>query len=100
MPSAQTWIGASAEGDSLDLTKIVAAVAPEADALHQILQSAKVSGMARIRREASAAAAKAQKDFKRLSLVAIFGAAIATLSSGLLLYGAGSEASAPTPAVT
>jgi hypothetical protein len=100
MPSAQTCFGESADGDRLDLNQIADQVAPDAGALHQILKSAKVSGMARIRREASAAAAKAQKDFKRLSLVAIFGAAIATLSSGLLLYGAGSEASAPTPAVT
>jgi hypothetical protein len=100
MANAQTWIGAGAEGDSLDLTKISVAVSAEAAALHQILNSSKVSGMVRIRREASTAAANAQKNFKRLSLVAIFGAAIATLSSGLLLYGAGSDASAPTPAVT
>lgn len=100
MPGAQTWIGESADGDSLDRTKLMAAVSSEAVALHQILNSSKVSGMMRIRREASAIAAKAQKDFKRLSLVAIFGAAIAALSSGLLLYGAGSDASAPAPAVT
>jgi hypothetical protein len=100
MPDAKTWIGAGVAGDSLDLTKILAAVPPEAAALRQILDSSKVSGMMRIRREASETAAKAQKLFKRLSIVAIFGTAIATLSSGLLLYGAGSEAAAPTPAIT
>jgi conflict system pore-forming effector with SLATT domain len=95
VPGAQTWIGESADGDGLDLTRIRAAVSSEAVALHQILDSSKVSGMMRIRREASAIAARAQEDFKRLSLVAIFGAAIASLSSGLLLYGAGADASAP-----
>ena len=98
MGDAQTWIGAGAAADSLDLAKISASVSPEAVALHKILNSSKVTGLMRIRRGASAAAAEAQKQFKRLSLVAIFGAAIATLASGLLLYGAGSDATAPPPA--
>jgi hypothetical protein len=100
MADAKTWIGDSVDGDSLDLARIAAAVPPEAVALCQILKSSKVSGLVRIRREASAIAAKAQRDFKRLSLAAIVGTAIATLSSGLLLYGAGSDVSAPAPAIT
>jgi Protein of unknown function (DUF4231) len=99
MGDAQTWIGASAADDSLDLAKISASVSSEAVALHKILNSSKVTGLMRIRRGASAAAAEAQKTFKRLSLAAIFGAAIAALASGLLLYGAGSDTAAPAAAV-
>ena len=63
MANAQTWIGAGAEGDSLDLTKISVAVSAQAAALHQILNSSKVSGMVRIRREASTARPRGLRRF-------------------------------------
>jgi ABC-type multidrug transport system fused ATPase/permease subunit len=99
MSNACEWIGPAAENDGLDLPKISKQVKPEAAALHEILNSAKVSGLLRIRRDASTIAAKAQSDFKRLSVIVIVCTAIATLSSGLLLYGAGSDAAAPAAAV-
>lgn len=97
MTDARTWIGASTPDDTLDLDKITKGLPAEAKVLHTILQDEKVSGLLKIRREASALAAKAQKSFKRLSLAAICATAIATLASGLLLYGAGSDAAAPAP---
>jgi hypothetical protein len=94
MTDARTWIGASAPDDNLDLDKIMKGLPADAKALHSILEDEKVSGLLKIRREASALAAKAQKSFKRLSLAAVCATAIATLASGLLLYGAGSDATA------
>jgi hypothetical protein len=94
MADAQTWIGQTNAGDKLDLAKIEAAVAQDASDLRQILRTAKIVGLFKMRTEASQAAASAQSWFKRLSGVAVVGTAIATLTSGLLLYGAGSEAAA------
>src|SRR6516162_6911067 len=99
MTDARTWVGEGTKGDSLDIDKITRALPAEAQALHQILKDEKVSGLLRIRRGASNMATKAQKSFKRLSLAAVLATAIATLASGLLLYGAGSDATAP-PAAT
>ena len=92
MSDPQTWIGESTPNDNLDLEKITTALPAEAAALRTILRDGKITGLLRIRREASSIAARAQKTFKRLSAAAVLGAAIATLSSGLLLYGAGSDA--------
>jgi hypothetical protein len=63
MPDAQTWIGESAEAPrvpALTWRRSAPQCRPRPSRLRQILTSSKVSGMARIRREASAAAAKAQ----------------------------------------
>jgi hypothetical protein len=76
MIDARTWIGASAPDDNLDLDKIMKGLPADAKALHTILQDEKVSGLLKIRREASALAAKAQKSFKRLSLAAVCAASI------------------------
>jgi len=100
MTDAQTWIGESTKDDKLDLDEITKALPADAAALHAILKDAKISGLLKIRREASSIASKAQKSFKRLSIAAVFGTAIATLSSGLLLYGAGSDAAGQAPTTT
>jgi SMODS and SLOG-associating 2TM effector domain 1 len=97
MANAREWIGQSTAGDKLDFATIRAAVAPEAAFLCQILDAAKISGLFKMRTEASEAAATSQNWFKRLSVVAVISTAIATLTSGLLLYGAGSEASTTAP---
>jgi hypothetical protein len=99
MADARAWIGESAADDKLDLAKIKAAVAAEAVDLHQMLGSAKISGQFGIRRTASEEAAAAQIRFQRLSAVAAVSAAVAALTSGLLLYGAGAgtDATATPP---
>jgi hypothetical protein len=94
MADAQTWIGRGDANDKFDLQTIEAAVAPDASDLHAILRSAKISGLFRMRSEATQAAVRAQRSFKRLSAIAVFATAIATLTSGLLLYGAGAETGA------
>jgi len=95
MADAQTWVGPGDANDKFDLPKIEAAVAPDASDLHAILRSAKISSLFRMRSEASQAASRAQHSFKALSAVAVFATAFATLTSGLLLYGAGAEPAAP-----
>jgi hypothetical protein len=92
MSSAAEWIGKCDERDRLDVEAIAKVISPDATALLQMLNSARVTGMMRIRREASTLAAKAQQDFRRVSIAAIVGTAIATMASGFLLYGAGSDA--------
>jgi hypothetical protein len=90
MADAQTWVGAGAEGDSLDADKIAATLPPDAAALHTILRDERVAGLIKIRREASKAATAAQDSFRRYSVVAILGTTLSTFASGLLLYDAGS----------
>ena len=96
MGDAGTWVGPGEASDKLDLAKIEPAIAPEAADLHAALQTAKIAGLFKMRSEASRIAAGAQSWFKRLSAAAVISTAVATLTSGLLLYGAGSEASAAT----
>ncbi len=96
MADARSWIGRAEAADGLDLAKILAAIPADARSLRDNLQTDRISGLFRMRNEASQLAASAQSRFKRLSVVAVIGTAVATLASGLLLYGAGSEASTAT----
>jgi hypothetical protein len=100
MPGAQDWIGQASPEDRLELGAIDAQLSQDANELRLILQSGKVSGLLRLRREAADTAAKAQKAFKRWSLIAVVFGAVATLASGLLLYEAGGESAAPKPPAT
>jgi hypothetical protein len=97
MTDANAWIGTCHPNDRLDFEKITQGLPAEAAILGNILKHERVRGLLRIRREASDAAGKAQKQFRLLSLAAVTGGAIAALSSGLLLYGAGSGVT-PAPA--
>jgi hypothetical protein len=101
MTDASAWIGEREQNaplDSLDLKTITANLEPGAEILHGILRSTNVKVLFEIRGGASTAAANAQKWFKRLTRVAVIGGAVAALASGLLLYGAGSDAATPAPA--
>ena len=101
MTDASAWIGEreqNAELDRLDLKTITANLKPGAEILLGILRSTNVKVLFEIRGAASTAAANAQKWFKRLTRVAVIGGAVAALASGLLLYGAGSDAATPAPA--
>jgi hypothetical protein len=91
MADARTWIGQSKLDDKLDLEKIRQTIAPEAAALHDILNTDKISALFGMRRQAADKAARAQQWFRRLSAIAVVTTAVSTLTSGLLLYGAGSE---------
>lgn len=101
MSDAQTWVGTRQDTDKLVLNAIVNSLPQEATHLRNILADARVTGLLAMRREASDTAAGAQRRFKQLSAAAVAGAAFATLASGLLLYGEGSNAaaSAATPPV-
>jgi hypothetical protein len=98
MTDARAWIGESDRKDKLDLEQITKSVKPEASSLQDILQNSRVTVLFEIRGGASNAAASAQKWFKGLTGVAVIGGAVAALASGLLLYGAGSNAVTPAPA--
>jgi len=97
MTDARIWIGPAGAGDRLDLATVLAAIQPDANTLRDSLQTDRIKGLFRMRSEASQLAAEAQTRFKRLSTVAVVGTAVATLTSGLLLYGAGSEAGNAAP---
>jgi hypothetical protein len=92
MADAQTWIGQSQPDDKLDLERIRQTVGPEATALHGILDTDKISALFGMRRQAADNAARAQQWFKALSAIAVVTTAVSTLTSGLLLYAAGSDA--------
>src|SRR5262249_29099727 len=100
MNDAQKWIGEATPKDRLSLDQIKKGISDDALALREILDDEKVSGLLRIRDEASALASSAQAQFRRLSIAAVVATALATLASGLLLYGAGSESSAPSTVST
>jgi hypothetical protein len=91
------WIGKSDPNDVLDLATIRIKLHADAKELHDILEDGKVPGLLRIRSEASALSKRAQRSFKRLSIAAVAATAIATLTSGLLLYGAGSDVAMVAP---
>jgi ABC-type multidrug transport system fused ATPase/permease subunit len=95
MNDAQKWIGEATAKDRLSLDQIKKGISDEAGALREILDDEKVSGLLRMRSEASTLASNAQNQFRRLSIAAVLATALATLTSGLLLYDAGSEPSAP-----
>lgn len=87
--SAKDLIGEAKDEDKLRLDVIRSAIDPGAAELHDILEDTRISGYFEMRAEASADAERAQSTFARMSLIAIIGAAMATLASALLLYGAG-----------
>ncbi len=99
MTDAIAWIGASDPEDKLDFAVITKRLPPEAGILVGLLGSVRIKRLLAIRREPSDAAAKAQKQFRQLSLAAVVAGAVAALTSGLLLYGAGSGDQAPVEPV-
>jgi type II secretory pathway pseudopilin PulG len=99
MGDAKTWVGQSVATDKLDLDRIMGTLDHGAKELREILQTEKISGLFKMRYQASLAAGRAQKWFKRLSAVAVISTAVSTLTSGLLLYGAGSDEGATASVV-
>ena len=92
MSDAEIWVSESRPDDRLDPVAIASSLPPEAAWLRTTLKDSRISGLLALRRDASEAARRAQRRFKAASIVAIVGTAVATLASGLLLYGAGSDA--------
>ena len=84
--------------DRLSFDSIQEALGENAPDLLEILESARIQGYFKMRSKASAAANNAQSMFRKVSLISILGVAIATLASGLLLYGAGASGGVGTAA--
>jgi hypothetical protein len=92
MSDAKTWIGKSQPGDRLDPAAISKNLPAEAGWLIDALNNSKITALSEQRGRASADAARAQRNFRIASVVAVAGTTFGTLASALLLYGAGADA--------